>query len=374
MSALWLLAGIVAVVVIVLLNAVVVMWCERKWLGHLQSRLGPMRTGFHGLLQPVADAVKLLGKEDLVPSGADRVLFLVAPLIAFVPALLVYAALPWSGDWLAGGSDVGIFLVFGVAALFPVGILVAGWSSRNKYSLIGGFRAAAQQISYEVPMILAVLGVVMLANTMSMRGIVEAQSGGWFILTQPFAFAIYFIAMLAELNRIPFDLPEAESELVAGFNTEYSGMRFALFFLAEYINVFTWSLITVLLFFGGWSGPLLPGWAWLGIKTYGVVFLIIWMRGTFPRVRVDQLMALGWKVLLPASIASVAVTAAGLFTKAWLLAFMQLALLGGLVVLMGRLGSLAGNAARTPGAGIEPLRRGRHAASPVGNAETEGAA
>ena len=340
------LVGIVILVVIVLVNTVVVMWVERKLLGHIQSRLGPMRTGYHGLLQPFADALKLLGKEDLVPAGADRVLFLIAPLIAFTPSVLVYCAMPWVSEFAGMSFDVGIFMIFAIAALFPVGVLIAGWSSHNKYSLIGGFRSAAQQISYEVPMILAVMGVVMLAESLKLSTIVEAQGSVWNIVTQPFAFVVFFIAMLAELNRVPFDMPEAESELVAGFNTEYSGMRFALFFVAEYANVFTWSLITVLLFFGGWLGPILPGFVWLLLKTYAIVAVIIWMRGTFPRVRVDQLMDIGWKLLLPAALLNVLLTATGVVTNLVVLIALELVATVGFVWLVGRLGATAGDLAR----------------------------
>ncbi len=340
------LLGIVIMIVIVLLNTVLVMWIERKLLGHIQSRLGPMRTGFHGLLQPIADAIKLLGKEDLVPAGADRILFLIAPLIAFTPSMLVYSAMPWVSEFAGMSFDVGIFMIFAISAMFPVGVLVAGWASHNKYSLIGGFRSAAQQISYEVPLILAVMGVVMLAESMKLSAIVEAQSNIWNIVTQPFAFVIFFIAMLAELNRVPFDMPEAESELVAGFNTEYSSMRFALFFLAEYANVFTWSLITVLLFFGGWAGPVLPGVVWLLAKTYAVVCLIIWMRATFPRVRVDQLMDIGWKILLPASLLNVLLTAIGVVTNLVVLTVLGVVATVVLIALIARLGTRAGDSLR----------------------------
>lgn len=345
------LLGIVVLVVIVLVNTVVVMWIERKLLGHIQSRLGPMRTGFHGLLQPIADAFKLLGKQDLVPAGADRVLFLIAPLIAFTPSVLVYSAMPWVATFAGFEFEVGIFMIFAVAAMFPVGVLVAGWSSHNKYSLIGGFRSAAQQISYEVPMILAAMGVVMLAGSMRLSDIVEAQSGLWNVVTQPFAFVLFFIAMLAELNRVPFDMPEAESELVAGFNTEYSSMRFALFFLAEYANVFTWSLITTLLFLGGWNGPALPGVVWLLLKTYAVVCLIIWMRGTFPRVRVDQLMALGWKLLLPASLVNVLLAGVGVVAGTGVLIGLETVSLAVFVAILTRIGARAGDAARAGAVG-----------------------
>ena len=346
MSILRTLLGIVILTVIVLVNTIVVMWCERKWMGHMQSRRGPMRTGWHGLMQPFADALKLLGKEDLTPAAADKRLFLIAPLIAFTPSLLVYAAMPWVADFTGISFDVGIFMIFAIAAIFPVGMLLAGWSSHNKYSLIGGFRAAAQQISYEVPMILAVMGVIMLAESLQLSEIVESQSGAWNVVTQPFAFMLFFIGMLAELNRTPFDMPEAESELVGGFNTEYSSMRFALFFVAEYVNVFTWSLICVLLFFGGWSGPLLPDFVWLLAKTYLIVFAIIWVRATFPRVRVDQLMALGWKLLLPAALVNVLITAVGMLTNVVVLVTLEVAAAVGLFLLISWLGEHAGDKRR----------------------------
>jgi len=338
--------GVIAVVVVVMLNTVFVMWLERKFLGHLQSRRGPMRTGYHGLLQPFADALKMLGKEDLVPAGADRGLFMVAPLIAFTPAILIYAAMPWAEQFAGASSEIGLFMLFAIAALFPVGIVVAGWASHNKYSLIGGVRAAAQQVSYEVPLLLSVAGVVMLAESMRLSDIVEAQTGVWNIVTQPLGFLIFFIGMLAELNRVPFDLPEAESELVSGFNTEYSSMRFALFFLAEYMNVFTWSLIGAIVFLGGWSGPLLPGIVWLGLKTYAMILLVFWVRGTFPRVRVDQLLAVSWKVLLPAALAGAMITAVGIVLGPGFLVSLQVAAAVALGWVIAKLGAEAGDEAR----------------------------
>jgi len=346
MSVLGVLIGVVVLAVIVLVNTVVVMYCERKWLGHMQGRMGPMRTGYHGIVQPIADAIKLLGKEDLVPSGADRVLFLIAPALAFAPAILVYAAMPWVEQFAGASFDVGIFFVFAITALPPVGVLVAGWSSANKYALIGGFRAAAQQVSYEIPMILSTVGLVMVAGSMKLSSIVESQAQVWNIFTQPLAFLLFFIGILAEVNRTPFDIPEAESELVAGFNIEYSSMRFALFFVAEYMNVFTVSLLTTLLFLGGWNGPVLPDIVWLLSKTYLVVFLIIWVRATFPRFRVDQLMTVSWKLLVPAALLNLLLAAVGVVTNLLVLAVLELAAAVFFVWLVARLGRTAGDKQR----------------------------
>jgi len=364
MTALRIFIGMVVLAVIVLVNMVVVMYCERKWLGHMQSRMGPMRTGYHGVLQPIADAIKLLGKEDLIPAGADRVLFLIAPVLAFVPAVLVYVAMPLE-LFGAPSYDVGIFFVFSVAALTPVGVLLAGWTSANKYSVIGGFRAAAQQISFEVPMILSTVGVVMLAGSMRLSSIVAAQSTVWNAVTQPLAFLLFFIGILAEVNRTPFDIPEAESELVAGFNVEYSSMRFALFFIAEYMNVFTVSLLSALLFLGGWGGPVPPGAAWLGIvwllgKTYGMVFLIIWVRATFPRFRVDQLMLFSWKLLIPASLVNLMLAATGVVTSVFVLALLEFAALALFVWIVAGIGRTAGDVKRA--AAIQAAEAGEVAA------------
>ncbi|MCL2504297.1 MAG: NADH-quinone oxidoreductase subunit NuoH [Coriobacteriia bacterium] len=353
MIALKTLLGVVVIAIVVLVNTIVVMWCERKWLGHMQSRQGPLRTGWHGALQPFADAIKLLGKEDIVPANVDRPLFLIAPIIAFIPSLLTYAAMPWIESFVGASLDVGIFMVFAITAIFPVSMLFAGWSSFNKYSLIGGFRAAAQQVSYEVPMAVAIAGVVMLAESMRISDIVNAQHGLYYIILQPCAAILFFIAMLAEINRTPFDMPESESELVGGINTEYSSMRFALFFVAEYINVFTWSLIFSLLFLGGWNGPLFGGWdgplgmVWLLLKTYAVIFMVFWVRATLPRVRIDQLTALGWRILLPFALASVFITAIGVFTNNFVLIVLEVIATAALVWLIARIGERAGEARRS---------------------------
>jgi len=348
MTILKILLGIVVIAVVVLLNTVVVMWCERKWAGHMQSRLGPMRTGWHGVLQPFADALKLLGKEQFQPDGVDPIMFRLAPLMAYVPSLMLYCAMPWVASFAGYSLDTGIFMVFAVVALFPISVLLAGWSSRNKYSLIGGFRAAAQQVSYEVPMILAVLGVIMLSGSMRLSAIVDAQAGLWYVVTQPFAFLLFFIGMLAELNRTPFDLPEAESELVAGYMTEYSGLQWGLYFVVEYGGVFTWPLIASLLFLGGWQGPG-PAWlgfVWLFAKTYLMIFMVIWVRWTLPRLRVDQLMEFSWKLLIPAAILNMFMTALGLVTHPLVLIGVQIAMLAAFIAIVSRIGSRAGEKAR----------------------------
>lgn len=297
-----------AALVVMLLNVLFLTWLERKILGHIQLRMGPMRTGWHGLVQPFADALKLLTKEDIQAARVDKWLFGLAPVVVFVPAYMLYLAVPMTDRIVGRDFDLSLFYVFAVAALFPIGILMAGWSSNNKYALLGGLRAAAQQISYEVPMLLSVLGVVMLSGSLSIVQIVKAQSHVWFILYQPVGFLLFLATLCAELNRTPFDMPEAESELVAGYQTEYAGMKFALFMLAEYSNLFVLSALGVALFFGGWQGPLLPPVVWFFVKTYTFIIGMLWIRGTLPRVRVDQLMDLGWKILLPVGLLNIMYT------------------------------------------------------------------
>jgi len=300
---------ILALVVIIVLFLV---WWERKIGGHFQSRMGPMRTGgWHGWSQTIADALKILQKEDIVPAKADRWVFNLAPLLIFVPVLLTLIVIPMGDGILVKDLNVGILYVFAVGGITVISILMAGWGSNNKYSLLGALRTVSQMVSYELPLILSIIGVVMVAGTMSMGGIVSAQRNLWFIAIQPLGFIVYIIAATAEANRTPFDLPEAEQEIVAGFNVEYSGMKFAMFFLAEFANAFIVSAIAVTLFLGGWQGPLFPSWVWFPLKTFAVVFLLMWFRWTFPRFRVDQLMDLGWKVLLPLAFLNILVT--GLF-------------------------------------------------------------
>jgi NADH-quinone oxidoreductase subunit H len=307
------LVGIGVAVTFVAILVMLQVWTERKVIARIQDRVGPNRVGPFGLLQSVADAVKLLGKEDIVPAGADRLVFVLAPLVVLVPSLMIYAVLPFNWDAVITQLDVGILYALALATLPTLGIVMAGWASYNKYSLLGGMRAAAQLISYEVPEVLSVIPVVLLAGTLSLWGIAAAQTPAWFILAPvvgPLAFMAFFISGLAEINRSPFDLPEAESEIVAGFHLEYSGMRFALFFLAEYANAFTVAALAATLFFGGWHGWFLPGFVWFIAKTYLLFMVMVWIRGTLPRLRYDQLMGFAWKVLLPLTLVNIVLGAA----------------------------------------------------------------
>lgn len=306
------------------LCAIVFTWAERKVAGFIQSRYGPMRVGrWHGVLQPVADMVKILGKEDIVPRDADRPLFLLAPFVIFIGSLMAWAAIPFAPGFIAADLDLGLFYIFAVSSAATIGILMAGWASNNKWSLYGAARGAAQAVSYEIPLALACIPVVMVTGSLNMNDIVVAQQGGiwrWHFLHDPFlfvAFLLYFVASIAEVNRGPFDLPETESELVAGYHTEYTGMRFAFFFLAEYANLFLVSCVATAVFLGGWQplfGPVfLPGLVFV-VKAVLLVLLQMWLRWTLPRLRVDQLMHVCWKVMVP--LALVCVLGAGI----WMLA------------------------------------------------------
>jgi NADH-quinone oxidoreductase subunit H len=309
-------------------------WCERKVIGHMQTRLGPMRTGWHGLLQPIADGLKLFFKEDIIPTAATKVPFLLAPMMILVPALITVAVIPFGPDLKLGNFmvpqqitdlNVGVLYILAFAGLGIYGIVLAGWASNSKYSLLGGVRASAQMISYELAAGLTLVAVFMLSETLSLREIVALQQRdlwgvcsfvpNWYVFTQPLAFGLFIVTGLAEINRTPFDMPEAESELVSGFCTEYSSMKYALFFMAEYANMIVISAIAATLFLGGWSAPLniailhqVPGFVWLLAKVFALMFFFIWLRATFPRVRYDQLMRMGWKVLLPLALANVVIT------------------------------------------------------------------
>ncbi len=321
--------------IVILLNAVLVavtymVLLERKVIAWVQSRLGPMRVGPYGALQPIADAIKLMIKEDITPTRADRWVFTAAPIIVMVQALITFAVIPFGPEVeLFGRSvplyitdiNVGLLYIVSVASLGVYGIILAGWASNSKYPLLSSLRASAQLISYEVAVTMTLVSMILMAGTLSMVGIVESQreAGLWFAFVQPVAFVIFFIGALAETNRAPFDMPEAEQELTGGFHTEYSGMRFALFFLAEYANMIVISCVATTLFLGGWLRPfpsvealsfldLVPAWIWFLFKTFVFLYIFLWIRATLPRYRYDQLMRLGWKVLIPIAIGNVVVT------------------------------------------------------------------
>ena len=303
------------VVSVVFVNALFMVYAERKIAGHIQRRPGPYEVGWHGILQTLVDGLKLMTKELVVPNTANRLLFRVAPLLAFTPVVMPFLVLPFSENLTVLDLDIGLIFILAMASLNVMAILVAGWSSNNKYGLFGAMRSVAQNIAYEIPILLSLLAVVLITNSFSMKTIVNAQiSGLWFCLVQPVAFIIYLVAAVAETNRAPFDLPEAESELTAGFHTEYSGMGFGLFFLGEYTNMFVVSSVAVAVFLGGWSGLPLPLDAWTGaiwflVKVYVLMFIMIWIRWTYPRVRFDQLMNLSWKYLIPFALLNLIVTA-----------------------------------------------------------------
>lgn len=294
------------VLIVIQLGVLVLVYMERKVAGFIQSRLGPVHVGPQGFFQTIADTLKLIRKEDIVPSAADRFMFMLAPYFVFVPLFAVFIVVPYNSNWIAYDFSLGALFLIGASTVEIMGVVMAGWGTNNKYSLLGGLRSAAQLISYEVPIVLGVLCVVIYAGSMSTVTIVEQQAGfNWFIFKPPLFFAsvIFMIGQLAETNRTPFDLPEAESELVSGFHTEYSGMRFAIFFLAEFANTFVASAMAVVLFFGGWDGvPGFWGVLWLLVKSYVLVYLLMWIRWTMPRVRIDQLLGFAWKVLVPAGM------------------------------------------------------------------------
>ncbi len=327
----------IAVVLFVLLTAIAyLVWVERKVVAHIQSRWGPYLVGPHGLLQPLADGLKFLFKEDIVPLEADKLLYWLAPFLAFTLAFLSIAVIPFGESFKVRGVElfqitdlnVGLLFVLAVTSLGVYSIVLAGWSSNSKYPLFGGLRSSAQMISYELSLGLAIVGTLMVSGTLSLRGIVEHQHGWWHVggqglplphwnvFVQPLGFLVYFTAAVAETNRVPFDLPEGETELVAGFHTEYSSFKFATFFIAEYANMVTVSCLATLLFFGGWIGPTFgPDWLrgllsvfWFCLKVFCFLFFYIWMRGTLPRFRYDQLMAFGWKVLLPIALLNILAT------------------------------------------------------------------
>jgi NADH-quinone oxidoreductase subunit H len=318
------LGKMIVVIAILFALPIPLTWLERKIAGHIQQRLGPMRVGWHGLLQPVADGIKLLTKEDHIPAEADRFLFTLAPIIALVPPFAVFVAIPFGDSVTLFGTEitlylsdmnVGLLYILAVLGIGTFGVILAGWASNSKYAVLGSLRTCAQMISYEIPMGFSVIGVVMLSHSMSLLDIVEAQAGIWNVVYQPLGFFVFFVAGLAEAQRIPFDLPEADGDLGAGYHTEYSGMRFSFFMISEYVIVVVLSTLNVILFFGGWNGALLPlpAAVWFLLKVGFFVWVFMWFRFTFPRYRYDQLMTIGWKVLLPLSLANILVSGIFMF-------------------------------------------------------------
>ena len=314
-----LIAKLGVILLVLLLMAAYLVWLERKFLARLQIRYGPNRAGKFGLLQPIADTIKMLTKEDIVPAQADRFIFLLAPAVVATTALMMFAVVPFGSSLTIFGKkvplvisdlNVGLLYVFALSSLGVYGVAMGGWASNSKYSLLGGIRGAAQMISYELALGLSLVPIVMLADSFSIVEIVKAQEKYPFILVQPLAFVIFMISAMAESKRIPFDLPEAENELGAGYHTEYSGIRFGLFFLGEYVHLQVLGALVAVLFLGGWRGPILPPPVWLLIKIVFVALIMIWVRGTLPRLRYDQLMALGWKVLIPAALLNIMITGA----------------------------------------------------------------
>jgi len=303
------IVGLFGVIGLVTVNALFLIWMERKVSAHMQLRPGPMEVGWHGAIQTIADALKLMGKELITPRDVDRPVFLLAPIVVFLPVLLSFLVIPFSQDMVIRDMNVGVLLILAFAALTVLSILMAGWASNNKYSVFGAIRSVAQNVAYEIPLLITLMSIIIMVGSLSLVDVVNAQSRYWFILIQPVAFILYITCATAETNRAPFDLPEAESELVAGFHTEYTGMRFALFFLAEYTNMFIVAAIATVFFLGGWRGPFLPGFAWFFIKVYAIIFLIMWFRWTFPRVRFDQLINFAWKILIPLAFANLIITA-----------------------------------------------------------------
>ncbi len=330
-SFVWTVVGLLAMFTALSVVVLTMVWLERKVLGRLQRRLGPTRTGPMGLMQPVADALKLILKEDIIPSSSEKAIFWVSPVIVVISAFMIWVTIPAAPDAvLKNLGDLGLFYIIAFAVVGILGLVLAGWGSANKYGTLGGLRAAAQLISYEIPVIMVVISVGMLAQSLNMITIVEQQGSYPYVLVQPLGLIIFFIAGLAEVGRTPFDIYFAESEIVGGPFIEYSGAHWSVFFLAEYINTFAIAALAVLLFLGGWSGPFLSGnWdiVWFLVKVYAVILVIFWVRGTFPRLRIDQLMAFAWKIMVPLSFYTIVITGVYLFYElpAWSLTLMSLA-------------------------------------------------
>ncbi|RNC29372.1 MAG: NADH-quinone oxidoreductase subunit H [Candidatus Dichloromethanomonas elyunquensis] len=305
------------VIIFVLLNLIVLVWLERKLSAFFQMRRGPNRLGPAGFFQFPVDIVKMLGKEDIVPANADRPVFLIASICAFLTAIMAWAVIPLGRGLILEDLSIGIFYFIAIGSTGTIAFIMAGFSSNNKYALLGGMRAAAQMISYEIPMVFSLLGVIMITGSLTLSKIVEGQKSIWFIIPQILAFLCYFISSIAETNRGPFDMTEGEQELVGGYFLEYSGIRYALFMVAEYTHLVAVSAIAALVFLGGWNAPFgltfIPGFIWMMLKIYFMIFLFMWVRWTFPRIRIDHLMHFGWKVLIPVSLINIVLTGIGIF-------------------------------------------------------------
>ena len=343
----WAHFWVYAVVLIVFIFAMALgfIYIERRGIGRFQVRMGPNRTGPFGLIQGVADAVKALTKESITPANADKLVYWLAPVVAFVPAVMIFAVIPFQDGALLADLNIGILYVVAVSSVAIIGIFMAGWASNNKYSLLGAMRSIAMVVSYEIPLGLAILSIVIMAGSLSMTGIVNSQNIP-FILYQPLGFLIFFLAASAEINRAPFDMLEAESEIVAGFHIEYSGMKFAAFYLSEYCEAVAIAAIIATLFLGGWNGPWLPPILWFLIKVFLVFFVIIWIRSTVPRLRIDQIMGFAWKCLLPLALINLVITAIQVMVwpegLPWVLVFVNWAIMAVLVLLWSKLFKVGG--------------------------------
>ena len=313
----WYVIGALGLIIFLSLTVMVLTWIERKFLARIQQRMGPMRVGPHGILQPIADVIKLISKEDILPSWADKPIYWMAPIAIFVPAIAIWVTIPFSESLVLQNLDLGLFYVAAISVLSVLGLVMAGWGSANKYSMLGGLRAVGQLISYEIPFIMAILGVAMLSQSLSLIDVVNDQSNIANIIVQPLGFLIFLAAGLAELGRTPFDIHHAESEVVGGPFVEYSGAHWAIIQLSEYVNTFAIAALIAIMFLGGWSWPSMPfsgiahnflSLIWFLVKIYAVILLIFWIRGTYPRLRIDQLMSFGWKVLVPVSFINIVFT------------------------------------------------------------------
>jgi len=339
----WLLFTVI-IIAFVLIMVIGFIYLERRGMARMQARIGPNRTGPFGLLQAIADFIKVLLKESIMPANADKLVYWLAPVIVFAPAVMVFAVVPFANGALLADLNVGILFVVAIGSLSTVGVFMAGWGSSNKYSLIGAMRNVAAVVSYEIPILLTIASVVLITGTLSLNQIILAQDIP-FILLQPLGFMLLFIAGCAEINRSPFDLMEADSEIVAGFHIEYSGMKFAMFYLGEYAEAVVISTVITVLFLSGWRGPLLPPWLWFMVKLFIVFFTMVWTRSTLPRVRIDQLMALAWKFLFPLALINLFITAIQVLagwpeTLVWVMIVVNFAIAGVLVLLWSRLSKL----------------------------------